>query len=485
MTIAPPLPAVAPPGPGDMFRRAADKLRPQPVPPKRRKWLETARENQLPPPGDWWFVWFILAGRGFGKTRSGAEHVAQFMRDHPGCEVGVIGRTDAEARRLLLNGPSGLLSVLETWEVKRVVQAPGDTILEHVNGAKCYIAGANSPDALRGLNLWAAWADELAAWRYQQVIWDEVLEPAVRIGPHPHILVTTTPKPTKLVRTLLKDAMAHIVRGSTFENAANLSSAFIRRMKAKYDGTRSGRQELYAEVLDDVPGALVTSDVLEASRVTPTLDDDGRPTLDVVAPSAKLNGLYREAVVALDPADGTDEGDEQALALVGLGYDHELYIEHVEGMKESVTEYLGRAVDMAEANQATIVVEKNHGGKYLIATLEQVMKEKGIVVPVRVVTASEGKRVRAEPIVPLFTRNKAHFVGQHPAVEDQLTSWVGAAGEKSPDQMDAVVWGITHFLRHRLEAPTLDDGGAYDYAQQAGATDWTADYDDDGTYDYA
>lgn len=468
----------------DMFALAAEKLRPQPAPPKRLKWLSTARENQLPPEGTWWFIWFILAGRGFGKTRSGAEHVCDFIRENPGAEVGVIGRTDAEARRILLNGPSGLLACLESWEIRRCVQAPGDTILEHVNGSKVYVAGANSPDALRGLNLWCAWADELAAWRYQQTIWDEVLEPAVRIGPHPHILVTTTPKPTKLIRTLLKDAMAHVVRGSTFENVANLSAAFIRRMKAKYDGTRAGRQELYAEVLDDVPGALVTRADLDNSRVEPTYDEDG--TLRLPA-SAKLDGLYREAVVALDPADGTEEGDEQALALVGLGYDHELYIEHTDGMKASVTEYLGAAVDLAAEHGATIVVEKNHGGKYLIATLDQVMKDKGVVVPVRVVVASDNKRVRAEPIVPLFTRRKLHFVGSHPEVEDQLCSWIGAAGEKSPDRMDAVVWGVSHFLRHTLAEPDPNDADAYDYAQKAGADEWADDYDDDndGTYSYA
>jgi predicted phage terminase large subunit-like protein len=436
-----------------------------------------------------WFVWFILAGRGFGKTRSGAEHVVQFCRDNPGAEVGVIGRTDAEARRILLRGPSGLLACVDTGELdpqfgagKGYVEAPGDSKLRFGNGAVIYVTGANSPDALRGLNLWAAWCDELASWRYQRLIWDEVLEPAVRIGPHPHILVTTTPKPTKLIRTLLKDEDTVVVRGSTFENAANLAKSFIRRMRRKYEGTRTGRQELYAEVLDDVPGALVTRAQLDASRVEPLFLEDGTLTLP---PGAKLEELYRRAVVALDPADGTEEGDEQAIALVGLGYDHELYIEHTDGMRASPEEYLGTAVDLAVEHQATIVVEKNHGGRYLIATLDQVMRQKGVTVPVKVVTASDGKRTRAEPIVPLFTRNKLHFVGSHPEVEDQLCSWIGAAGEKSPDRMDAVVWGVTDFLRESLAPPDDDAGdGAYTYAQKAEKGGWADDYDD-GTYDYA
>lgn len=485
-TLAPPLPAHHVDTTPDVYALVAERVKPRPDPGKRLLWLTTARENQLPPAGVDWSVWFILAGRGFGKTRSGAEHTADFARKHPGAEIGVIGRTDAEARRLLLKGPSGLLSVLEPWEIKRCVISPGDTVLELYNGSTIYVTGANSPDALRGLNLWMAWCDELAAWRYQQTIWDDVLEPAVRIGPHPHILVTTTPKPTRLIRSLLNDDDAVVTRGSTFDNADNLSPKFLRRMRRKYDvdehgraRTRAGRQELNAEVLDDVPGALVTRAALEASRVTPVLDDDGT----ILMPKGvKLDGKYREAVVALDPADGTEEGDEQALALIGLGYDHELYIEHTDGMRASVDEYLKAGILLAHQEGATLVVEKNHGGAYLVRTIEQTMKELGVIVPLKMVRASDNKRVRAEPIVPLFNRNKLHFVGSHAEVEDQLCSWVGAAGEKSPDRMDAVVWGVTHFLGHTLEAPDENDpDGAYAYAQTPGASEWA---DDDSSYSY-
>lgn len=464
---------------------AAKLLRPPAMSRLRISWLGTARPEQLTPTGIAWSIWFILAGRGWGKTRTGAEHVAEFIREHPGCEVGIIGRTDAEARRLLLNGPSGLLKALDPSEVARCVQAPGDTFLEHVNGSKVYIAGAGQPDALRGLNLWMAWCDELASWRYQRYIWDEVLEPAVRVGPHPHFLVTTTPKPTSLIRELLKDADARVVRGSTFDNASNLSPKFLRRMRRKYQDehgnwTRAGRQELNAEVLDDVPGALTTRDVLQASRVQPVFTDDGK----LYIAGAKLEGLYREAVVGLDPADGVEEGDEQALAVVGLGWNHELYAEHTWGGRLAPTDYLRMAVELAVEHQATIVVEKNHGGRYLIATLEQVMKELGVVVPVRIVTASDGKRTRAEPIVPLFERNKLHLVGEHPEVEDQLTSWIGAAGERSPDRMDALVWAVSHFLRHTLDVSDTDtDDGAYDYPQR-GMDDWSRDDDGDGSFDY-
>ena len=472
--------------------RAAAKLRPAGPGARRRAWLASARPQQLPPPGSDWSVWFILAGRGFGKTRLGAEHTAQFARDNPGAEIGVIGRTDAEARRILLRGPSGLLSVLEPSELdpkvgagKGYIDSPGDSRIVLANGTTIYVVGANSPDALRGLNLWMAWCDELAAWRYQQLIWDEVLDPAVRIGPHPHTLVTTTPRPTKLVRTLLKDVGTRLVRGSTFDNVANLSGKFLDRMRRKYDvdengraRTRAGRQEINAEVLEDVPGALLTQAVLDLHRTTPILADDG----SVVIPGAKLDGRYREAVVALDPSDGVEEGDEQALALIGLGWDHDLYVEQVEGMRVSPTEYLGAAVDLAVEHGATLVVEKNHGGRYLLATLAQVMKDRGVIVPTRVVNASDGKRTRAEPMVPLFETGRAHMVGVHAEVEDQLTSWIGAAGEKSPDRMDAVVWGMSTFLGHRLAPPADDDGdGGYSFVQ--GSDDWADDYGS-GAYSY-
>ena len=493
MTITAPPPPLATDAVPSVFELAAAKMRPAPPGLKRQSWLQSARDTQLPPLGDDWDVWFILAGRGWGKTRTGAEHTVQFCRDNPGAEVAVIGRTDAEARRLLLNGPSGILACLEPGELLRKRESPGDTLLEFANGSKIYVVGANSPDALRGLNLWMAWCDELAAWRYQQVLWDEVLDPAVRIGPHPHILVTTTPRPTKLVRALIRDATTKVIRGSTFDNAANLAGKFLRRMRKKYGvdehgraHTRAGRQEINAEVLDDVVGALTSQQVLDDSRVEWGWDDE----LGHLVPPAgvKLDGIYAETVIALDPSDGTEDGDEQAYAVVGLGYDHELHIEETGGMRVGPTEYLRFAVNKALEYEATIVVEKNHGGKYLIATLEQVMKDMGVIVPFRVVRASDGKRTRAEPIIPLFERRKLHFVGSHQGegeeegVEEQLTSWVGKPGEKSPDRLDALVWAVTHFLRHRLAAPNPDDDGdgAYAYRQ---TDDWSDDFND-GSYSY-
>jgi len=193
----------------------------------------------------------------------------------------------------------------------------------------------------------------------------------------------------------------------------------------------------------------------------------------------------RELVVALDPSDGTEEGDEAAIAVVGLGWDHELYVTETQGHRAGVLEYLKTAVRLAKELGATLVVEKNHGGAYLIATLAQVMRDEDMIVPVRVVKASDGKRTRAEPVAALFgdaaegTPARLHMVGEQVDVEDQLTSWTGKPGEKSPDRLDALVWAGTHFLRHSLE-PDKDEGDeVYAYG-----TDTSGDWADDGM-DYA
>lgn len=417
---------------------------------RRKVWLATARPEQLPPVDHlWWYVWMILAGRGWGKTRTGSEHVAQFARDTPGAQIAVIGRTDAEARRILLNGPSGLLSVLEPSEIARKVESPGDTRLYLTNGSVIYVVGAESFDALRGTNLHMAWCDELAAWRHQNVLWNEVLLPAVRIGDWPHIIVTTTPRATKLIRELVDADDTYLVRGSTFDNAANLAARFIQKMRAKFEGTRAGRQELYAELLDDVPGALLTRAQLEKHRV----EEVPHPGL-------------REVVVALDPSDGDEESDQQAITVAGLGWDHYLYVTHSEGMRVSPVEFVRRGLELAHDHGGTLVVERNHGGKYLTATIDQVMRDLGYVVPYRTVYASEGKRTRAEPVAALFEQGRARLVGVHADLEDQLTSWTGAAGEASPDILDSTVWALSVFLGRIFDA---EEPAAHEYAAAAPA----------------
>lgn len=421
--------------------------------PKRAAWIASSRPEQHAPFHlDGWFVWLALAGRGWGKTRTAAEHVAQWAREHAGAQIAMIGRTDNEARRVLLNGPSGLKSVLEDGEVRRISEVAGNTQVHFVNGSVVYVVGASSPDSLRGLNLDLAVCDELASWKSQNVIWSEVLMPAVRRGPRPHIVVTTTPKPTKLIRELVEDDTTHLTRGSTFDNADNLADAFIEQMRKKFDGTRSGRQELYAEVLGDMPGALLTRAEIEACRVDYVPDP----------------GL-RSVVVALDPSDGDEESDEQAIAVVGLGWDHDIYVTEVHGGRQTPTAYIRQALELAHELGAVIVVEKNHGGKYLTATIDQVMRDLDYVVPYVTVNASQSKRTRAEPVGALFEQGKAHLVGVHADTEDQLATWTGQPGEGSPDRLDAVVWGVSYFLSHTLGPEDADAGvHGYQHGKNAG-----------------
>ena len=226
-------------------------------------WAKVARPEQLPPEGDW-FVWLILAGRGFGKSRAGSEWLArQALVEQPGRDFAVIARSSHDLRATCLEGPSGLLRALgldrDSAEYNRSL---GEVHL--ANGSTIRSYAAESPDRLRGPNLSAAWADELAAWRYQDEAWREGLIPALRIG-NPRVVVTTTPRRTRLLKELLSrtDGSVCVTRGSTFDNAANLSAAALAELKRRYDGTRIGRQELYGELLDDVEGALWNTAMLE------------------------------------------------------------------------------------------------------------------------------------------------------------------------------------------------------------------------------
>jgi len=230
---------------------------------RRTDWHLLARPDQLPPVGDW-LIWLILAGRGWGKTRTGAEFTKTRVRT-PEMQWAVVAPTFADARDTCVEGPSGLLSVLPPAEVKTWNRSLGELLL--VNKSRIKLFSADEPDRIRGFNGHGSWCDELAAWRYPDA-WDQ-LQFALRLGTHPQSVVTTTPRPTKLVRDLVaRPTGVHITKGSTFDNAANLAPAALAEMKARYEGTRLGRQELEAELLTDVPGALTTLAELDAGRVS-------------------------------------------------------------------------------------------------------------------------------------------------------------------------------------------------------------------------
>jgi phage terminase large subunit-like protein len=381
-----------------------------------------ARRTQRPPDGEW-DVWMALAGRGWGKTRVGAEWSLTQART---LERGaLIGPTAADTRDILVKGDSGILAC-----------APATF-------RPCY--SADEPDRLRGPQHHYGWFDELAAWRYIQQAWD-MAQLGMRLGEHPQICVTTTPRPLPLIKMLLKDPMTAVVRGSTYDNLDNLAPTFRRAVIAKYEGTTLGRQELDAEVLEDLPGALVARRHIDGARVREA------PEL-------------MNIIVGMDPA-GTGAGDETGLVVVGRGADGKNYVLHDGSERLSPDRAANRAWGLLESWSASVLVVEDNGGKdWIESVLKTVWRERSGTdgaPPLRRVNASQGKRLRAQPVAMRYEQGRVCHVGSFPELEDQLTTWIPEEDPKSPDRLDAVVHGIAHLMkRHdRSEAVAASPYGA-------------------------
>jgi phage terminase large subunit-like protein len=384
----------------------------------RYRWDLRARPNQLPPPGDWVY-WVILAGRGFGKTRTGAELVRSWVKNFK--FVNLIGATADDARDILIEGESGILAVCPKAE--RPAYKKSDRQLSWPNGAISLIFTADEPDRLRGKQHEKLWGDELAAWRYCQEALDQALF-GLRLGKNPQAVFTTTPRPIKPLKDLLADPATVITRGSTFDNRSNLAPSFYNKIVSKYEGTRLGRQELYAEILEDVEGALWKNAMLDQYRVKAAPD-------------------MRRIVVAIDPAVSTNKtSDETGIVAVGQGNDRHYYpLSDVSGIY-SPLEWAKKAIHQYEVLRAdAIVAETNNGGDLVEANL----KAAGFTGRVIKVHASKGKVTRAEPIVGLYEQGQVHHVGSLAMLEAQMTTW-SPKEDDSPDRVDALVWGITELM---------------------------------------
>ena len=384
-------------------------------------YFPAARPTQIRPDGDW-DNWLILAGRGWGKTRTGAEDLVQACIDEPG-DYFVAAPTYRDMRNVCVEGSTGLIKVLErrrighTWNMS-------NTTITLANGSSIMAGSADEPDRWRGPNFRGGWCDELAAWRRPDTFTQ--LRMATRIGGHPRIVITTTPRPTELVRMLVDEPTTVITRGSTWDNAANLSPAALAELKRMYAGTRLGRQELEGELLTDTPGALWTIDTIAAARV------EASPDLDRV-------------VVAVDPAvTSGDDSDLTGLVAVGRAGD-QLYVLEDRSARHSPDGWAREAVALADRWDADrVVAEVNNGGDLVERVLRQVDRD----LPYRAVRASRGKAVRAEPVAALYEQGRVHHVGSFDELEDQLCSWTPDAGG-SPDRMDALVWACTDLLEQR------------------------------------
>jgi phage terminase large subunit-like protein len=425
----------------------------------RARWQIISRPKQQTPEGNW-NIWLVMSGRGWGKTRTAAEDMAYFGITHPGSRLAIVAPTYSDARDTCVEGESGLLACLPDEEVATWNRSLGELILN--NGTRYKLFSGDEPDRLRGPQHHRAWCDELAAFRYTDT-WD-MLMMGLRLGDHPQCVVTTTPRPSHLLRSLVARSDVVVTRGSTFDNADNLAPAALESLRRRYSGTRMGLQELEGQLLEEAEGALWQREWIESSRVT----------------RSPQKG-YRVKVVALDPADGKDESDEQGRCFAGLGLDNKLYVIESKGTRLSVRDWLRDAVLLAHEEKASLVIEINHGGEYLIQLLEQVMKDLGVRVAYTKVWASKGKTTRAEPVAMLYEQGAStgnpviHHIGNHPQLEDEQCNFTGRPGEPSPGELDALVWAITHLMGYSREPRGFDDDKAVPYSEKAvqgGAVAW-------------
>lgn len=387
------------------------------------RWDLHAREKQRLPETDF-FIWLLLSGRGFGKTRTGAETVRQWVRENQ--YVNLIGATADDARDIMVEGESGILAVCPRHE--RPEYKKSDRKLVWPNGAISLIFTADEPERLRGKQHYKIWADELGSWRYPQA-WEQAML-GLRLGSKPQGVVTTTPKPTSLILSLVNDPRNIVTTGTTYENRNNLAAGFFDYVIKKYEGTRLGRQELNAELLTDSPGALWKREDIDRARVLQAPD-------------------LSRVIVGVDPS-ATSGGDEAGIVTCGNTGEHyyTLADDSVQGSPDTwaraaVTAYYRHKADC-------IVAEKNNGGEMVESVIHQVDPN----VNVRLVWASRGKATRAEPIAAIAEQGRDHHVGTFATLEDELCMWV--PGDASPNRLDAKVWAMTEMMNIGVSTALYD-----------------------------
>jgi phage terminase large subunit-like protein len=389
-------------------------------------WSFWARADQAPPPGEW-IIWLILAGRGAGKTRAGAEAVREWVQTYP--IVNLIGATVADVRDTMVRGESGVLACCRRDERPTFLAA--DMRLAWPNGAVSWLFSAEEPDRLRGRQHYKLWCDELAAWR-QPDAFDQALL-GLRLGDKPQAVVTTTPRPSKIIKALVADKDTIVTRGSTFDNKAHLAKAFFDRITARYQGRPIGRQELMAEIVDETPGALWTRALIERQRVQPE-----------AAPKE-----FAEVVVAVDPPARSSAKSDECGLIVAAKAENGLFYVLADLTSQGDTPgawgaRVGAAFRGFKANR--VVAEINNGGDMVAEVLRQSEPH----LPVRAVHATRGKFLRAEPIAAAYERGLVFHAGTFEKLEDQLCALTPdfdrrAAGF-SPDRADALVWALADLL---------------------------------------
>lgn len=394
-------------------------------------WSLWARPEQLQPVElgkNGKFIWFIKAGRGTGKTRTGAQWVINKIKNEGYRHIALAGATAPEVRTIAIEGESGLLACSPPWFYPDY--QPSKKQIVWPNGAKAQIFYGTEPEQARGAQHDLLWADEVAKWKYPQETFDNLLL-GLRLGSNPLCLVSSTPKPTKFIKELAARKDTITTHGNTFENLDNLAKPFIETIIAKYKGTRLERQEIFAQILDDNPNALWHRDWIDFNRVVYIPDNLSR------------------IMVAIDPAASHDSetSDETGIivvaegrALYGMSFPELPHYYVIEDLSLVATpeKWARQAIAAYHRHKANkIIAERNQGGDMVMSTLKNIDKN----VPVELVWASRGKATRAEPISALYEQNRVHHIGTFDLLEDEMCEW--CAGMDSPSRMDALVWGLT------------------------------------------
>jgi phage terminase large subunit-like protein len=389
-------------------------------------WRFWGRPEQFAPEGDW-TTWACICGRGGGKTRLGAEFVREEVMAGRARHIAIVTETAGDGRDVVVEGPAGILKCHPRKD--RPLYEPSKRRVTWPNGAVATLFNATEPDQLRGLNCDLAWSDELAKWQYAKETWDQ-LQFTLRAGKHPRQLVTTTPRPIQVLRDILKDPTTVAVRWSTLDNSSNLAPNFLKTIMDRYSGTRLGRQELYAEILEDMPGALWARDRIDALRVKPGQVPE-----------------FKRIVVGVDPSvSNTEKSDETGIICAALGVDGHGYVLDDKSGKFAPDDWIKRVAGLYHSRFADrVVAEVNNGGDLVESMIRTVDKN----ISYRKVHATRGKAVRAEPVSALYEQGKVHHVGSFSALEDQMclfTTDLDRKANGSPDRVDALVWALTDLM---------------------------------------
>jgi phage terminase large subunit-like protein len=401
------------------------------------QWLYWARPGQqLPPEGHDFRNWLVLGGRGAGKTCAGAEWVKFLALGslqpvlRRCARIAIVAPTFDEARMVMIEGESGLLAVHNDRERPRY--EPSKRTLTWHNGSVAQIFSAEEPDGLRGPQFDAAWCDEMAKWKKADAVWMNV-QMALRLGEAPQAVITTTPRPTKVIRSLINDAATVVTRSKTLDNRGNLAATFLTDVLAKYGGTNLGRQELDGEVIADDPDALWTREMIERARVR------------------KLPPLTRVVVAVDPPATSGARASACGIVCAGLGEDGRAYVlDDASCRRLTPLQWAARVAKLFHQRGADrIVAEVNQGGDMVRDVLAQVDD----ALPVKAVHASKGKKARAEPVAALYEQGRVSHVGAFAELEDEMCAVIGDGA--SPDRLDALVWALTELLLRKQQGPRV------------------------------